>query len=282
MVGSPASAIIAASSACICLEPLGSAGLFLRSSVTASRLASTLFSACTSSKPPRCFLESERSWRRQPMKREPVSSMDTPVTSMKTPFASSSPEIRFMPKKPETAEHVPMQSPAIERSSSRRAMRLRSLSSVSSRTSWVVSMFEATPSILSTSASSRASYTSRSVSMSSCARSASSASSSARVIAASSSSSTSLMRASKFEGAIFCCRVRHMSAMSSSFSSTSSSSAFSRRARACRELSERRSGSSLPRAASLLPSAWEPIEERSARVLSTRSLSRPSVLSMTE
>lgn len=59
-------------------------------------------------------------------------------------LTSSSPESKFMPKKPLTAEQVPMHSPAILMSISSLAIRFRSLSRVSSRISCVDSMLDAT------------------------------------------------------------------------------------------------------------------------------------------
>lgn len=65
---------------------------------------------------------------------------------------TSRPETRFMPKKLDTHADAPMANPAIDSSSSSLAMRLRSLSRVSSSTPCVVSMFVASCSTRSVSA----------------------------------------------------------------------------------------------------------------------------------
>jgi len=49
----------------------------------------------------------DRNWRQHVINRDPVSNMELPVTKANNPAVVSRPESKFIPKNPETAEHVP-------------------------------------------------------------------------------------------------------------------------------------------------------------------------------
>mmetsp|Transcript_11990 Transcript_11990/g.28200 ORF Transcript_11990/g.28200 Transcript_11990/m.28200 type:complete len:307 (+) Transcript_11990:67-987(+) len=228
------------------------AGLARSSSATASTSVSTRLSACTSLSLDRCCSDTFRKRRVQLKKSAAEQSVDSTVAIQKPPTAFSTPETRFIPKKPETIALMPMHSPAMLRVSSKRARRLRSLSSCSSRVTCVVSMLVASSEIRSLRESSRALYTSSSVSTSSCSASRFSATSRRLSSLTSSTSSPSSRMAGSSSSYTLAslCAERQRSATSSSLSSSSSKTEASRSVRACRELRESCRGSSLPSAAS--------------------------------
>mmetsp|Transcript_31001 Transcript_31001/g.84735 ORF Transcript_31001/g.84735 Transcript_31001/m.84735 type:complete len:288 (-) Transcript_31001:1086-1949(-) len=162
--GSPEEARIVSSLSRIRLGLRGRGGCERKSRPTVSIWPRTDFSTWTSFSRERCSRETDLNRRQQMEKMEAERASDEMTVVTKPRAASSKPETRFIPKKPETAADAPMASPAIDRISSSRAIRLRSLSRVSSRTPCVVSILVASCSTRSLSASSLARYTSSSVS----------------------------------------------------------------------------------------------------------------------